>query len=264
MSSFVAGFAARHDNAAHLLASAFAPPMGFAAADIRDRATSVPRRPTGFAAQAANAQPQSSAAPASGPKHFSPADKDHNPTQGWDPLDPGSETESVLDPLIAAHAAGYAEGLAAAAAASQGTAARDQALLVELAAALGTDRLDRDRVATQLRQTVLLLVAKLVGEIGVSPDLLAGRIETATELLADSAEAALLRVHPDDVALIEGKLPKSVFAAGDANIARGSFVLESASTIVEDGPAMWLDQLASAIDRIAVPAHFAPGIATSC
>ena len=124
-------------------------------------------------------------------------------------------------------------------------------------AALATDRLDRDRVATQLRQTVLLLVGKLVGEIGISPDLLAGRIESATELLADSAEAALLRLHPDDVALIEGTLPKSIFAAGDPNVARGSFVLESASTIVEDGPAMWLDQLASAIDRVAVPAKAA-------
>ncbi len=140
---------------------------------------------------------------------------------------------------------------------AQGNAARDQALLASLAAALATDRLDRDRVATQLRQTVLLLVGKLVGEIGISPDLLAGRIESATELLADSAEAALLRLHPDDVALIEGTLPKSIFAAGDPNVARGSFVLESASTIVEDGPAMWLDQLASAIDRVAVPAKAA-------
>jgi flagellar assembly protein FliH len=30
-------------------------------------------------------------------------------------------------------------------------------------------------------------------------------------------------------------------------------VLESASTIVEDGPELWLEQLAQAIDRVAVP-----------
>ena len=255
MSSFIAGFAARHDNAAQLLAHAFAPPMGFSPADIRDRAAAAPRRSTGFAAQAATAPMSASAPP--GPKHFSPADKASNPTEGWDPLDPASETESFLEPLAAAHAAGYAEGLAAATAATQGNAARDQALLVTLAAALNTDRVDRDRVAMQLRQTVLLLVGKLVGEIGVSPELLAGRIEAATDLLADSAEAALLRLHPEDVALVDGKLPKSIFAAGDASVARGSFVLESASTIVEDGPAMWLDQLASAIDRVAVPAKAA-------
>jgi flagellar assembly protein FliH len=44
-----------------------------------------------------------------------------------------------------------------------------------------------------------------------------------------------------------------VFAVGDVHVARGSFVLESASTIVEDGPELWLEQLAQAIDRVAVP-----------
>ena len=63
----------------------------------------------------------------------------------------------------------------------------------------------------------------------------------------------MLRVHPDDVALLEGRLPKSIFAAGDPAVARGSFVLESASTIVEDGPELWLDQLAQAIERVPVP-----------
>ena len=54
-------------------------------------------------------------------------------------------------------------------------------------------------------------------------------------------------------ALLEGRLPATIFAVGDAAIARGSFVMESASTIVEDGPELWLDQLAQAIDRVAVP-----------
>ena len=53
--------------------------------------------------------------------------------------------------------------------------------------------------------------------------------------------------------LVEGKLPTTLFAVGDASIARGSFVLESASTIVEDGPDRWLDQLTQAIERVAVP-----------
>ncbi|PMY02631.1 flagellar biosynthesis protein FliH, partial [Pseudomonas sp. MPR-R2A5] len=72
-------------------------------------------------------------------------------------------------------------------------------------------------------------------------------------LLTDVTESAMLRVHPDDVALLEGKLPRQIFAVGDASVARGSFVLESASTIVEDGPDLWLEQLAQAIDHVAVP-----------
>jgi flagellar assembly protein FliH len=123
-----------------------------------------------------------------------------------------------------------------------------------LAGALaGAERFDRERVAQQLRQTVLALVARLVGEVGVSGELLAGRIAAAVDLLADAAESALLRLNPADLPLVEGLLPGTIFAAGDAEVARGSFVLESASTIVEDGPEQWLEQLGQAIERVAVP-----------
>ena len=247
---FTAGFASRHTTAANVLASAFAPPSGFAAADIRARATVRPANDFGHAFTAESVR--DTAGDAGTPRHFSPADKDVNPTAGWDPLDPVSES-SFIDPLAAAHAAGYEEGLAAAAAAARDAGARDATLLGDLATALGADRIDRERIAGQLRQTVLFLVSKVVGEVGIAPDVLAGRIENAAELLADGAESALLRVHPDDVALLEGRLPKSIFAAGDPGVARGSFVLESASTIVEDGPELWLDQLALAIDRVPVP-----------
>ena len=232
MSEFVAGFAARHQAAAHVLAEAFAPTAGFASVDIRARR----------------------AAPPSGPRHFSPADRETRPTEGWDPLDPAQTESPYIDPLQSAHAAGYAEGFAAAQAALSADTARDRALLDALGQSLGAGgRLDRDRCARQMRHTVLLLVARLVGEIGISPERLAERIDAATELLADEAESALLRVHPDDVALLEGRLPRNLFAAGDASVVRGSFVLESASTIVEDGPELWLEQLTTAIDRASVP-----------
>jgi len=127
-------------------------------------------------------------------------------------------------------------------------------LLQSLAHALKTsDRIDREQLAHQLREAVVTLVTKLVGEIGISGDLLAGRITAAVDLLADGAEAAMLRVNPDDVDLLKDKLPAPILPVGDASIDRGSFVLESASTIVEEGPDLWLEQLAQAIDRVAVP-----------
>jgi flagellar assembly protein FliH len=132
---------------------------------------------------------------------------------------------------------------------------RDRQLLADLAATLAASRhVDRDQIARQLRQTVLLLVTKLVGEAGVSADLLAARVAAAADLLADAAESAMLRVHPADVALLDGRLPGTIFAVGDATVARGAFVLESASTVIEDGPELWLEQMATAIDRAAVPA----------
>jgi flagellar assembly protein FliH len=245
MSDFTAGFVARQDAAARALHHAFSGKGGaFSPADIKARASGA--GPVSFSPQPA------------GPRHFTPADPEANPTEGWDPFaSPTSletATDSFVDPIELARAAGYAEGKAAAEAAAATTQARDRLLLEELAGALGAGgQLDRERMAQQLRQTVLHLVGRIVGEVGVSPELLAARVAIAADMLSDSAESALLYVHPEDVALIEGKLPKTVFAAGDAGIVRGSFILESASTIVEDGPELWLEQLAQAIDRIAVP-----------
>ena len=231
---FEAGFTARHSAPADAIAQAFAPTSGFAAVDLCRPTVPVP---TSFA-------------PQPGPKHFSPADRTSNPTQGWDPLDP-TVAEPEVDPFAAARAAGYAEGLAAAV---HEAGERDRALLAGLAEQIaGGGAIDRDQVAEQLRQTVLLLVSKVIGEVGIAPDILARRIAAASDLLADKAESGLLRVHPDDVALLEGRLPRTLFAAGDASVPRGSFVLETASTIVEDGPALWLEQLERAIDRAPVP-----------
>lgn len=227
MSEFVAGFAARHAVAAGILQAAFAPPPGFAPAPPR--------------------------APEAGPRHFHPADRASNPTAGWDPFEPEVQQAPGIDPIEAAHAAGYAEGLAAAAAQAQGERMRDEALLTALTAAFNGGRLDRQAMAARLRQTVLLLVTRVVGDAGVSADRLAARIDVAAEMLADSAESAILRVHPDDVALLASHLPDTIFPVGDPHVDRGSFVLESASTVVEDGPALWLEQLSAAIEKVALP-----------
>ncbi|BCA59977.1 FliH/SctL family protein [Sphingomonas sp. HMP6] len=243
MSEFTAGFSSRGHGVAEALQAAFAPRVGgFAVADLRERAT---RGPVHFAPQGEGE---------AGPKHFAPANPAVNPTAGWDPLDAAAPQTSFVDPVVAAHAAGYAEGVEAALAEIAATGERDRALLASLTAALqADDRVDRDAVAQRLRQTVLFLVTRLVGEVGIAPDILARRIDAAAEMLSDAAESAMLRVHPDDLPLLEGTLPRQIFAIADARVARGAFVLESASTIVEDGPEEWLEQLAQAIDRVAVP-----------
>jgi flagellar assembly protein FliH len=233
MSDFTPGISARNPGIAEALQRAFAPPESFAAREIGRR----------------NPPPVE-------PKHFSPAEPGHKPTEGWDPFDPAHEPAKgeFVDPVAAARAAGYAEGLAAAHAEAEVAAAQQAALLQQVSEALTAGaHFDRERMAGHLRQTVLHLVTKMVGESGVAPDVLAHRIEAAIDMLADSAESAILRMHPDDVALVEGHLPKTVFPVGDPHVARGGFVIESASTIVEDGPDLWLEQLAQAIDRIPIP-----------
>ncbi len=238
MSEFAPGFAGRIHVAEDVLQRAFGDPAGFAPSSV-DR---IGRRGTGGAAA---------------PRHFAPANPDSRPTEGWDPFSadvkPGDHG-AFLDPIAAAHDAGYAEGHAAALAEVEAVRAREAALLDQVSSALATGaHFDRERMAGHLRQTVLHLVSRLVGEVGIAPDVLAQRITAAVDLLADNAESALLRLHPDDVPLVEGKLPASIFPVGDPHVARGGFVVESASTIVEDGPDLWLEQLAQAIDRVPLP-----------
>lgn len=236
---FVVGFPSRRDAAAEAALEerrTAAPVAGFSPADL------IARIEEAFGGTPGGARP----------RHFHPQDRDSNPTAGWDPLEACRE-EPAADPVETARAAGYDEGYAAAVAAMAEQRARDDTLLAGVAASAQGDAIDRAALAEQLRRTVLTLVTRIVGEAGVSGELLAARVEAATDCLADANESAMLRVHPDDVALVTGRVPATVFPVGDANVARGSFVMEAASTIVEDGPAMWLEQLEAAIERAAVP-----------
>ena len=231
---FIAGFASRHDSAGAALRQAFAAKgVAFAPRDM------TPEPPPGPGAQ---------------PRHFSPADRAADPTEGWDPFDTAQQPSGFVDPVATARAAGYDEGVAAALAEVAANMDRDRALFDGLVAAINDDRrIDRDRLAGHLRQTVMHLVRQMVGEAEIDADLLVRRVAMAAGMLADDAESAVLRVNPEDLPLLEGRLPDNIFAAGDPAVERGHFVLESSATIVEDGPEFWLDQLASAIERAALP-----------
>ncbi|MBW6528450.1 flagellar assembly protein FliH [Sphingomonas sp. RHCKR7] len=243
--TFVIGLPARADAAATTRARAQSESTGgFTPADLIARIE-----------QAFGARSPETGAGAEEPRHFAPADPGSDPTAGWDMLDPAAQPPACLEQVEAARAEGYEEGFAAAAHAAQAEATRDRALLDGVAAQLrGGGAIDRAALAEALRRTVLTLVTALVGETGVSGPLLAARVEGAVDLLADASESAMLRVNPDDLSLLAGLLPGTIFPVGDAQVARGSFVLEAASTIVEDGPALWMEQLTAAIERAAVPA----------
>lgn len=230
---FVAGFSGRRDAAGAALRQAYAAKgVAFAPRDITPT-------PPGEPAQ---------------PRHFSPADGDTNPTEGWDPFDAAQQSTGFVDPVQTARQQGYDEGLAAALANGGRLGERDQALLESLVAAIADDqRIDRERLAGHLRATVMLLVTKMIGEAGIDAELLTRRVASAAGMIGDDAESALLRLNPDDMPLVEGKLPENVFAVADAHVQRGHFALESSATIVEDGPDQWLEQLAQVIDRTGLP-----------
>ena len=197
--------------------------------------------------------------PAPEPRHFRPANPGANPTEGWDPFDaagaqPAAATPEAFDAVTSARAEGFAEGFAAAErnAAERGDA--DAKALAEIAGLLEMmSGFDRDALAMRLRQTVMALVTRLVGEAGVSAEMLSKRIDTAIKLIADSAELAQLRLNPADLVLIEGHQPAHVTLVGDETVGRGGFRIETRSTSIEDGPDAWLAQLSAALDRAALP-----------
>lgn len=237
---FAAGFTMRHEAGVEL------PPAGggegFAPADLRARANRA-RRP-------ASASPRSFSPQPVGPRHFAP-EADDAP-DAWDTR--SAEAGAFVDPIEKARAEAFAEGIAHARALAQADLERDAALLAKLGAALRSgDGLDRDALAARLRATVLTLVTRIVGEVGIAPELLATRVRAAADMLADGAQSAVLRLHPEDVALVRPHLPATIFPVADAAVARGGFALDSAATLVEDGPDAWLDQLHAALDRIALP-----------
>lgn len=198
--------------------------------------------------------------PAPEPRHFRPANPGVNPTAGWDPFDPLGERNEVpaalpaFDAVEAARAEGFAEGMAAAERKAAARGEVDAQALARIAAGLDAmSGFDREALAGRLRETVMLLVSRLIGEAGVAPDLLAQRVASAAALLADSAEAAVVRLHPEDLALVEGHVPAGVQASADTGIERGGFRIETRTTTIEDGPKAWVAQLAAALDRTALP-----------
>jgi flagellar assembly protein FliH len=197
--------------------------------------------------------------PAPEPKHFSPANPGMKPTAGWDPFDPMGDgatepAQAEHDAIEEARAEGFAEGMAAAERMAAARGEADAQALGRIAAGLDAmSGFDRDALAGRLRQTVLFLVSRLVGEVGVSAELLAERIAAAAALLADSAELATVRLNPEDLALVDGHLPACAQGAADPAIERGGFRIETRTTAIEDGPSAWLAQLAAALERTALP-----------
>ena len=152
------------------------------------------------------------------------------------------------DPAAQAFAAGYAQGAADAEAAfSEAIAAQDAARArIELAFGRIDADLLRDLEA-RLRETVLALCAPLLGEFAADPAALARRVETAAAMLARAADERVIRLHPEDLALVGARLPEDWHFEPDPGLERGALRIEGVAGGVEDGPATWSRALSEAL-----------------
>ena len=146
----------------------------------------------------------------------------------------------------------YAEGLAAGFAEARAEA--EAARLAETAARqrihLALAKLDAEQEET-LRQRLTATVEALC-EAALSPlvldrEALAARVVRAATMLARADDVAVLRLHPDDIALIGQQLPEDLTVEPDPALERGALRLEGGAGGIEDGPAQWRRALAEAL-----------------
>ena len=145
-------------------------------------------------------------------------------------------------------ATAWNEGYRAGAAEAEAQKATDQAATARVGDAL--ERLihgAEETQAEQLRETVIALCGAVVESAAIDPQLLSRRIAAALALLRRSTDERVLRLHPDDLALIGDHLPPGLDRRPDASLERGALRLETAAGGVEDGPAQWREAITAAV-----------------
>jgi len=154
------------------------------------------------------------------------------------------------DPIAVAYADAFAAGAAAAKAEAE-EQARVEAQARE-ALALSIARLDHDlqeELRLRLRDTVAALCEEAIAPLALDETALVRRIEKAVSMLARADDERIVRLHPDDIALITPQLGMDWQVVPDAGLERGGLRVESTTGGVEDGPAVWRRAIAEALHQ---------------
>ncbi len=160
---------------------------------------------------------------------------------------PEPEPEPV-DPLEEAFALGYAQGAQDAGDAAAAARAAEDAGRSHIELALGQmDAAQLRELEQRLRQTVLALCETVIGDVALDPAALTARIGIAAAMLARAADERVIRLHPEDLALVGAFLPEDWHFEPDSALERGALRVEGAAGGVEDGPALWRAALEDAL-----------------
>ena len=168
------------------------------------------------------------------------------PYQATEPQQPPQAEPE--DPLGRAFAEGYAAGAAEAQAHATDLAMANAAASEGLALAFA--RLDEDleqELRQRLRDTVAALCEAAIAPLALDEATLMRRIERAVSLLARADDERVIRLHPDDVALLSPRFAADWQILPDRTLERGGLRVETPSGGVEDGPELWRRAIAEAL-----------------
>jgi flagellar assembly protein FliH len=156
--------------------------------------------------------------------------------------------EPAFDPIADAYARGYAEGADMSSASARAEAAAHDAARHRIETALARmDAAETDLFAQRLKDTVLALCHAVLAEAALSPDALTRRITVAAAMFARADDQRVIRLHPEDLALVAGRLPDDWHCEPDPTLERGALRVETTGGGVEDGPAHWRAALEEAL-----------------
>ncbi|MCX7284155.1 MAG: FliH/SctL family protein [Novosphingobium sp.] len=166
-------------------------------------------------------------------------------------LDAPDDTETAVeasDPLAESWADGYARGMADAQEAAAQIIAEREAATSRIELALS--RLDaamQAELQDRLRETVIALCESAIAPAALDPAGLTRRVEVAAAMLARAEDARVIRLHPEDLALIAARLPEDWHFEPDAALERGAVRVEGAVGGVENGPEQWRRSIEEAL-----------------
>jgi len=133
---------------------------------------------------------------------------------------PVEDEREPHDPIAEAWADGYAKGLGEAQEAAAQLIAEQEAARQKIEFALGKlDVAMQTELQDRLRETVIALAA--------------------ATMLARAEDQRVIRLPPEDLALIAARLPEDWHFEPDASLERGALRVEGATGGVEDGPEQW-------------------------
>ena len=145
-------------------------------------------------------------------------------------------------------AEGHAAGRAEAEAECGARIAERDAAQARLRITLARLNAEQEELLRQrLYATIEALCEASLAPLRLDREALLARVRRAAAMLARADDERVLRLHPDDLALIGPALPDGLEARPDPALERGALRLETANGGVEDGPAHWRRAIAEAL-----------------
>ncbi|MCR2832780.1 flagellar biosynthesis protein [Parerythrobacter lacustris] len=115
---------------------------------------------------------------------------------------------------------------------------------------LSLQRLDdnlQEELGLRIAETVAALCEHTIAPLAIDRSALRARGLAAAALLREGIEATCLRLHPDDIPLLDEDFAARWPIEADARLERGTLQFDTAEGAVRDGPAEWRAALHEAL-----------------